>query len=77
MKVHIHYFGMLSEITGASSEVVEIGNGKISDLIGTLVVKYPPLKDKPFSIAQNATTAQGEDELTGGDIALLPPFSGG
>lgn len=77
MTIQVHYFGMLAEITGTSSERVEIKNGKLSDLISMLVDKYPALKDKPFSLAQNAATAQTTDDLNGGDIALLPPFSGG
>ncbi len=77
MKVNIKYFGMLAEVTGCNQEIVQLSDTSVSGLRGTLLAKYPKLKDKNFKIAQNQIIISEMIKLTGEEIALLPPFSGG
>jgi molybdopterin synthase sulfur carrier subunit len=49
----------------------------ISELLATLNSKYPDLKNKGFQVAQNQELVTESTEITGQELALLPPFSGG
>ena len=42
-----------------------------------LYKKYPNLKNKDFQVAQNREITSFETKISGEEIALLPPFSGG
>lgn len=77
MNIQLNYFGMLTEVTGCTSEEVETRSTKIDDLISELLYKYPDLKNTQFQIAQNQEIVTKEELLSGAQIALLPPFSGG
>ncbi|NNC49120.1 MAG: MoaD/ThiS family protein [Flaviramulus sp.] len=77
MHITIKYFGQIAEITQAKEESVEFSGHLISELLQVLNTKYENLKTIDFKVAQNQELVSIEKELTGGEIALLPPFSGG
>ena len=42
-----------------------------------LYIKYPTLNTKDFKVAQAEELVEESELITGEEIALLPPFSGG
>lgn len=77
MHITIKYFGQIAEVTKTEEESLEFSEGLVSELLETLHAKYSSLKNKDFQVAQNQELVSIETKLTGGEIALLPPFSGG
>ncbi len=64
-------------MTQKEEEQLEVSKGKVSMLLSFLNTKYSDLKNKDFQIAQNQELVDLDSELTGAEIALLPPFAGG
>jgi len=77
MLLNIKYFGLIAELTQCSEESLEISGATIRELRAFLFEKYPELKNKDFQIAQNREIVSEESRISSGEIALLPPFSGG
>ena len=77
MHITVKYFGQLAEVTQLEEESLEFSGNLISELLDTLYSKYNLLKNKDFQVAQNQELVSIETELTGNEIALLPPFAGG
>ncbi|MDA9070228.1 MoaD/ThiS family protein [Algibacter sp.] len=77
MHINIKYFGQIAEVTQKEEENLEFSGIIVSELVETLYSKYSNLRTKNFQIAQNQELVSMETELTGNDIALLPPFAGG
>ncbi len=77
MQLNIKYFGLLAEITNCSEETLLFTKSSIKELIDVIMNKYPELKLKDFQVAQNNEIVAKETLVTGDEIALLPPFSGG
>jgi len=77
MHINIKYFGQIAEVTQTEEENLEFSGIIVSELVETLYLKYSNLRTKNFQIAQNQELVSMEAELTGNDIALLPPFAGG
>ena len=77
MYINIKYFGQIDELTQTKEENLEFSGIIVSELVETLYLKYSNLRTKNFQIAQNQELVSMETELTGNDIALLPPFAGG
>jgi molybdopterin synthase sulfur carrier subunit len=77
MHITVKYFGQIVEVTNVEEETVEVSGGQVSDLLEVLNTKYEQLENKDFQIAQNQELVSLETELTGLEIALLPPFAGG
>ncbi|XCF05330.1 MoaD/ThiS family protein [Tamlana crocina] len=77
MKITIKYFGQIAEVTQKEMEQMEVSGGSISKVLDVLYSKYNNLKNKEFKIAQNQELVSKDEKLTGAEIALLPPFSGG
>lgn len=77
MLITIKYFGQIAEVTNKNEEQITLKNGRITDVLTILQGKYTNLSSKDFKIAQGQELANLETELTGQDIALLPPFAGG
>ena len=77
MNITIKYFGQIAEVTQTEEESLEFSGSLVSELIETLHSKYDTLKNKDFQVAQNQELISIETELTGAEIALLPPFAGG
>ena len=77
MHITIKYFGQIAEITKTEEESLEFSGSLISELLEMLNTKYSELRNKDFQVAQNQELVSYETELTGAEIALLPPFAGG
>lgn len=77
MQLNIKYFGLIAAITSCDEESIELKEQTIQELRQILENKYPELKYRDFQIAQNKEIATNDTNLTGEEIALLPPFSGG
>ena len=77
MLLTIKYFGMLTEVTNCEEETMDFSGNSIHRLLEELYTRYPNLKEKSFQVAQNKEMVSFEDQLTGNEIVLLPPFAGG
>jgi len=77
MNLTIKYFGLITEITKCSEEQMEFLGKTVLELKEQLFQKYPVLKLKDFQIAQDNELVENKTEITGIEIALLPPFAGG
>ncbi|WP_298342954.1 MoaD/ThiS family protein [uncultured Algibacter sp.] len=77
MLITIKYFGQIAEVTQKEEEELEVNENLVSGLLNTLCTKYSDLENKDFQIAQNQELVDLDTELTGAEIALLPPFAGG
>ncbi len=76
MPVNIIIFGRLTDITGSSLALENIGD--TNSLVKELHIRYPALADAKYVIAVNKKVANENTALTENSIvALLPPFSGG
>ena len=77
MYITIKYFGQLTEITNLEEETLEFYGMYVYELLETLYRKYSTLRTKDFQVAQNKELVDENTKITGQEIALLPPFSGG
>jgi sulfur-carrier protein len=77
MQLNIKYFGLIAELTQCNEETLEFSNTTISELLETLYNKYPELKTKDLQVAQNQEIVFNDTNISGEELALLPPFSGG
>ncbi len=77
MRLTIKYFGLLAEVTQCSEEQIEFSGTFINDLLETIYLKHPKLKEKDFQVAQNNEIVSKDIMITQTEIALLPPFAGG
>lgn len=77
MKITVLFFGALAEIAGEGK--VEFQYLEDTEkLKEQLILEYPLLKNKSYSIAVNKVLITKKQKLNEGDtIALLPPFAGG
>lgn len=75
--IHIKAFGMVAEKIGKVS--IEFENpGSTEALKNQLFAQFPVLKSMKFSLAVNKKMVLEDSELvSGSEVALLPPFSGG
>jgi len=77
MKITLKYFGLIAEVTQCNEEQMEFSGTYINDLLETIYLKYPKLKEKDFQVAQNNEIVSKNEIISQTEIALLPPFSGG
>jgi molybdopterin synthase sulfur carrier subunit len=77
MRITLKYFGQIAEVTEKQEEQIEIEAQVIAELLELLYSKYEGLKSKDFQVAQNQELVTNAAEITGAEIALLPPFAGG
>ena len=81
MRVHVLFFGMLKDLTGKASDVLDLPDGAIvRDVLEHYEARVPRLKESLSSIALavNQHYASPETNLNPNDeVALLPPVSGG
>jgi molybdopterin converting factor subunit 1 len=81
MRVTILYFGVLKDVMGHRSAVMEVADG--SSVADVLAIHYGLAKvskslSESLAVAVNQEYARAEDVLKDGDeVALLPPVSGG
>lgn len=77
MRITIKYFGLLTDVTGCDEEIIDFKGGVIAELLEMLFKKYTALKSKDFQVAQKSELVGKDTKITGDEIVLLPPFSGG
>src|SRR2546421_11202461 len=81
MQVKVLFFGMLRELAGEGSELLQLHEGStLADLISHYEQRIPRLKDFVSSIAMAVNQQYAGSDCTlkeGDEIALLPPVSGG
>jgi molybdopterin synthase sulfur carrier subunit len=77
MQLNIKYFGLLTEATNCKEETITFSKLSVSELLDTLFENHPNLKGKDFQVAQNQEIVSKNTSVSEGEIALLPPFSGG
>ncbi len=77
MIITIKYLGQLAEVTQVEEETLETSAHDISGMVEFLFSKYPDLKHKDFKVAQHQELVSDSTLITGQELALLPPFSGG
>jgi MoaE-MoaD fusion protein len=81
MRVRVLFFGMLKELAGTSSEVIEVpDHARIRDLLAHYEARIPRLKEAlpSIAVALNQNYVSSDSELRANDeVALLPPVSGG
>lgn len=77
MTITIKYFGMIAEVTKQNEETIDFSGNSINSVLKVLYSKYPDLKNKDFQVAQNQELVSNDTKVSGQEIALLPPFSGG
>jgi molybdopterin synthase sulfur carrier subunit len=77
MHITIKYLGQIAEVTNKEEESLDFSGSLVSELLESLHSRYETLKTKDFQIAQNQELVTLDTEITGAEIALLPPFAGG
>jgi len=81
MRVRVFFFGMLKDLAGKVSDIVELPEGaSMRDLLAHYEAQIPRLKQvlPSLALAVNQQYAGPDAKLKSGDeIALLPPVSGG
>lgn len=76
-KVSIQFFGMLTELIGENSIVMENVNNT-DELMDKLIVVYPKLANQSYILAINNTIVKSNmDIMNDCNVACMPPFSGG
>ena len=81
MRVQVRFFASLAERTGCRTESIELQEGAdVAELWRVLTEKYPSLADigvRPL-VACDMAYADWSTALDGvGEVAFLPPVSGG
>ncbi len=80
MKVQILFFGITSDLLGASNLEIEVVEAStVANLKSLLKEKYPQLKNiASYAIAVNESYAVDDLVLEENDVvAIIPPVSGG
>jgi MoaE-MoaD fusion protein len=81
MRVKVLFFGVLKDLAGKSSEVLELPDGAaIRDLLSHYSSEVPPMKEllSSMAVAVNREYAGPQVVLkTDDEVGLLPPVSGG
>src|SRR5580692_7317724 len=81
MRVRIFFFGMLKDLAGKSSDLLELPEpASVADVLAHYQADIPRLKDwlPSLAVAVNQQYAGPETKLkTDDEVALLPPVSGG
>lgn len=81
MKVTVHFFSFLRQLTGTTEMPVELpAPAMVADLLGELYRQHPRLREaeKTMLIAVGVEFAKRDDGLKDGDVvSLMPPLQGG
>jgi MoaE-MoaD fusion protein len=81
MRVRVLFFGMLKELAGKSSDLIDLQDGaSLRDLLNHYESQIPRLKESipSLAVAVNRQYARPDTRLNSEDeVALLPPVSGG
>ena len=81
MRVRVLFFGMLKDVAGKPSDVIELADGaSVRDMLARYESQMPRLKESlpSLAVAVNQQYAGPDTKLKPDDeVALLPPVSGG
>ena len=81
MRVRVLFFGVLKELAGGGSDMLELRDGAtLSDVLAHYEARFPQLKNflPSLAISVNQEYAEPQSQLQADDeVALLPPVSGG
>ena len=77
MEIYLTYYGRLTEITGKTSEQIEVEGVMASDIKKKLGSMYPSLQTMQFTLAENNALLGENDLFTSKQLDVFPPFSGG
>lgn len=81
MRVRVLFFGMLKDMVGKPSDVIELADGaSVRDMLAQYESQMPRLKESlpSLAVAVNQQYAGPDTQLKPDDeVALLPPVSGG
>lgn len=81
MRVRVLFFGMLKDLAGKSSDLIDLQDGaSLRDLVAHYEAQIPRLKESlpAVAMAVNQEYSGPDTRLHSGDeVALLPPVSGG
>ena len=81
MRVRVLFFGMLKELAGKATDVIEVPDGaSVRTVIAHYESQVPPLRHSlsAIALAVNQQYAGPDTQLSADDeVALLPPVSGG
>jgi len=81
MRVRVLFFGMLKDVVGKPSDVIELADGaSVRDVLARYESQMPRLKESlsSLAVAVNQQYAGPDTQLKPDDeVALLPPVSGG
>ena len=81
MRVRVLFFGILKDLAGKSSDLLELRDGAlVRDVLEHYALRMPRLRESlaSLAVAVNQEYARAEMVLREGDeVALLPPVSGG
>jgi molybdopterin converting factor subunit 1 len=79
MRIRVLYFGVLKDVMGQSSAMMELVEGaSVADLLALHRGSGKASVWDSIAVAVNQEYARAEDVLKDGDeVALLPPVSGG
>jgi len=79
MRIRVLYFGVLKDVMGQSSAMIDLAEGaSVADLLALHRESGKASVWDSIAVAVNQTYARAGDVLRDGDeVALLPPVSGG
>lgn len=77
MKIELHFYGRLTEITEKNSEIIECDAITVLDIKNAIAQRYPKLKNITYNLAAKNTLLKEDETIPEGIIDVFPPFSGG
>ena len=81
MKIHVQFYAQLRDAAGSSRAEIDIADGaSVSDLLGELYAKFPPLQtyDEAILVGVGLEFVDRNYQVKPGDeIAIMPPVQGG
>jgi MoaE-MoaD fusion protein len=81
MQIRVLFFGALKEMTGQSSEMIDLPDGaRVNDLLAHYAGKFPRFQSlqPALAVSVNEEYSRPDRILVGGDeVGVLPPVSGG
>ena len=77
MKLKILFFGILAEVVGSDSIIID-SQPDLDHLTALVLDRFPDLKNYRYRVSVNRVLVDDNSSLNEGDeVAFLPPFAGG
>ena len=77
MKLKILFFGILAEVVGSDSIIID-SQPDLDHLTALVLDRFPDLKNYRYRVSVNRVLVDDNLSLNEGDeVAFLPPFAGG